>query len=240
MATHHRSLPTLLFVASAFVLPRAAAAQQPPALDSIADACMAADTGTRWREVAAEWKAHAGDPGTDDTLKAHLLALGERDQELRRMAGMVDSLRSEGFARRLMAADSANSAALAAIMARHGWPTPSMVGRDAASAAFLIAQHSDGLQEEALRLMRALPRSEVSGQDLALLQDRVLTGQGKAQRYGTQLTVSADGQSLAFSPIEDVEHVDERRAEVGLFPLSVYRCILEGAYGRPVAAPGGP
>lgn len=148
----------------------------------------------------------------------------------------MDSMQVPAFARRMMRADSANAAALMTIVDSFGWPTRSMVGTDGASAAFLIAQHNPSIQQEALRRMLALPGGQVNPSDLALLQDRVLTSAGKPQVYGTQLKPSPAG-TLMFDSIADVAHVDRRRADAGLFPLSVYICMIRGMYGRDVADP---
>jgi hypothetical protein len=164
------------------------------------------------------------------------MALERRDQALRQVPDLMDSMQVPAFARRMMRADSANAAALMTIVDSFGWPTRSMVGTDGASAAFLIAQHNPGIQQEALRRMLALPGGQVNPSDLALLQDRVLTDAGKPQVYGTQLKPSPDG-TLVFDSIADVANVDRRRADAGLFPLSVYICMIRGMYGRDVADP---
>ena len=141
-------------------------------------------------------------------------------------------MRDAGFTRRMAARDSADSATLRAIMDRYGWPGRGLVGADGASAAWLVAQHVAGLQRDALRLMRALPAGEVSPSDMALLEDRILVSDGKPQRYGTQLTWANE-----FSPIEDIAHLDERRAAVGLPPLSVYLCMMKAFTGHDVKDP---
>lgn len=213
-----------------------ASAQQVNA-DSVVSSCTAADTATQWKQVAAAWAADSAKPPANPQLRDSLLALADSDQAVRMIPGFADSIASATFRGRLMARDSADAAALMEIVAHHGWPTRTMVGADGASAAFLIAQHNASIQHEALRLMLALPPGEVSPSDLALLQDRVLTGDGKPQRYGTQLAIAADGKPMTFDPIEDPAHVDERRARVGLPPLDVYICIMRGMYGREVVDP---
>ena len=224
-----KTLPILAVLASLVALP--ASAQQ-TAADSAVERCIAADTATRWRQVAVSAR-HAGDErGTDDSLRVRLLALGEADQALRAHA---DSMSSEPYLRRMEKGDSANADALMEIVARHGWPTRSRVGKDAASAAFLVAQHNVRIRSEALRLMLALAPGEVDAQDLALLQDRVLVSGGKPQRYGSQLSlVPGTTDVLRLEPIEDAAHVDARRAEVGLFPLDTYLCIMRGVTGQQV------
>ena len=44
-------------------------------------------------------------------------------------------------------------------------------------------------------------------------------------------------RELGFDPIEDVEHLDERRAKVGMPPMSVYLCVMRGIYGRDLPDP---
>lgn len=201
-------------------------------LDSIVTACTAGDTSTRWQQVLQAWQADTSPRWTNDSLRLALLALKRADQELRVVPNLTDSVRDTAFVRRLAARDAADSAALQAIMVRYGWPGRSLVGPDGASAAWQVVQHVFGLQHEALRQMRALPAGEVSPTDLAMLEDRVLVSDSQPQHYGTQL--DWEGQ---FQTIADVSHLDERRAAVGLPPLSVYLCMMRGFYGHDIKDP---
>ena len=72
----------------------------------------------------------------------------------------------------------------------------------------------------------------VTGQEFALLTDRVLIYQNKPQLYGTQLNII--GGELVFEPILDQENVNHRRAEVGLPSLEKYKKVVAEAYGLPV------
>jgi hypothetical protein len=65
-----------------------------------------------------------------------------------------------------------------------------------------------------LDVMEALPMDEVNPANIAYLKDRVLMMNGMPQIYGTQFQGS--GKDMHVYPIEDAEHVDERRASVGL------------------------
>ncbi|WP_231617008.1 DUF6624 domain-containing protein [Pseudoalteromonas sp. SWXJZ10B] len=69
----------------------------------------------------------------------------------------------------------------------------------------------------------------VSGQQVALLTDRVLIAQGKKQIYGTQADVS-EGK-VVFSPIEDETNVDKLREEMKMPSLDFYLKIMEKMYG---------
>ena len=132
--------------------------------------------------------------------------------------------------------DAKNTKRLKEIIEQHAWVNENLVGRSGVSAAFLIVQHSSDLKfQEAMlpHLKRSFLNGEgVSGQEFALLQDRVLVHQNKLQLYGTQLNI-LDGE-LVFDPIFDEEHVDKRRAEVGLPPLDEYKKIVADAYGMSV------
>ena len=168
-------------------------------------------------------------------LRRELLKRVEQDQAIR------NELISKGVEHpdkailaRMKAIDSANTKRVGAIVRQYGWPTPELVGRDGAEAAFLLVQHADlAFQKEMLPLVEKAYRSGgLSGQSYALLLDRVLVGEGKPQVYGTQAKRFEEwkGREPALEPIEDEANVDRRRAEVGLFPLSEYREMLRRFY----------
>ena len=127
--------------------------------------------------------------------------------------------------------DSQRTARLAEIIDEFGWPTQSLVGVNGATAAWVIAQHSDQdveFQERALELMReALDDGEADPIELAYPEDRVATNHGEPQIYGTQIGC-VDGEAVP-QPIADEETVDERRTEVGLQPLADYLAELAEA-----------
>ena len=54
----------------------------------------------------------------------------------------------------------------------------------------------------------------------AFLYDCVRMADGKDQLYGSQFVRSVDGDTVVPWPIEDPEHVDARRARLGLPPLA--------------------
>jgi hypothetical protein len=178
----------------------------------------------------------AGNPSVKEpALRRELLQRVEQDQAIR------NELISKGIEHpdkallaRMQAIDTANTERVRAIVRQYGWPSPELVGRDGAEAAFLIVQHAElSFQKEMLPLVEKAYRSGgLSGQSYALLLDRVLVGEGKPQVYGTQAKRFEEwkGQEPALEPIEDEANVDKRRAEVGLFPLSEYREMLRRLY----------
>lgn len=113
---------------------------------------------------------------------------------------------------------------LKAILAQYGWPTISLVGKEANGNAFLILQHADlGYQKKYLPLLKdASDKNEARKSDVAMLEDRILMREGKMQIYGSQLRSNEQTGKLELYPIEDEENVDKRRASVGLMPIKDY------------------
>jgi hypothetical protein len=136
---------------------------------------------------------------------------------------------------RVIAVDTANTAWLRQIIAERGWPGKILVGADGANAAFLFVQHADrdtAFQAAALPLLeRAYAAGEATGQQLALLTDRVATARGQRQVYGSQADIVAG--HVIVKPIADSARVDARRARVGLPPLAEYIRMLDSLYTRP-------
>ncbi|MGW1846082.1 DUF6624 domain-containing protein [Streptomyces sp. NPDC001966] len=114
---------------------------------------------------------------------------------------------------------------LGEIMDEYGWPTAELVGEEAASAAWLIAQHADrqlDVQRRALRLMeRAVAAGSAGPRELAFLRDRTLVNEGRKQVYGTQIAGVKDGAPVPW-PCEEPERMDELRVEVGIEPFDEY------------------
>src|SRR5262249_51076708 len=135
---------------------------------------------------------------------------------------------------RMAAIDAENLARMKEIVRQYHWPGPSLVGQDGTEAAFLLVQHAPlAFQKEMLPRVRSAYRAgDLAGQDYALLLDRVRVREGKPQVYGTQARPFAEwknGEPVLY-PIEDESHVDQRRAEVGLFPLAQYVKTLKEMY----------
>ena len=144
-------------------------------------------------------------------------------------------------------ADRRHTARLKEIVAEFGWPTRSMVGKQAALAAFLIVQHADhdpDFQSRCLpMLVEAAQHGEVSKGHVAYLTDRVRVKQGKPQLYGTQYGTAhgADGSALTdehghikylLPLVEDVDRLDERREAAGLGPWVDYEKRMAKLQGR--------
>ncbi|MFF3390949.1 DUF6624 domain-containing protein [Streptomyces sp. NPDC002669] len=114
---------------------------------------------------------------------------------------------------------------LGEIMDEYGWPTAEAVGEEAASAAWLIAQHADrqlDIQRRALHLMQQAVSAGAAGpRELAFLRDRTLVNEGRKQIFGTQIAGVKDGAPVPW-PCEEPERMDELRAEAGIEPFDEY------------------
>lgn len=129
---------------------------------------------------------------------------------------------------RMRETDARNEARLRQIIASKGWPTQTMVGYKAAGSAWLIAQHgSDAFLKSSLTLMRmAAGQGEITPSKLALTIDRDLTNDKLPQLYGSQFHTGSDGKSIAF-PIAYPQHLEQRRASMGMEPYAQYRQTFE-------------
>lgn len=173
---------------------------------------------------------------SDASLRSELLRRVTHDQairdtmmvSMRNASGIPDS----AIARRMRAVDADNTAWLMRVVGPGNWFTTKRVGRDGMKAAFLLLQHSDSSVQDQLlpTIKRSFVAGEVSGQEFALLSDRVATSFGRPQTYGTQADIK-DGRVL-FYPIEDSIGVDARRAKMGMMPLREYAALLDSMYVR--------
>jgi hypothetical protein len=115
--------------------------------------------------------------------------------------------------------DYKNTQRMKEIIAEIWWPTISKVGREGASYTWLLVQHADHdteFQKKCLTLMRATWNQEVTKRDIAYLDDRIATSEGREQMYGTQFTRKSPTGRLQPFPIFDRENLNKRRQEVGL------------------------
>jgi hypothetical protein len=115
-----------------------------------------------------------------------------------------------------------NAARLREIIAVHGWPGRSLVGQNATEAAWMIVQH-DIAEPQFLRDMLELFRKEAARGELqakwaVLTEDRIRMFEGRPQLYATNMNWNEGGE-LVVGEVEDPEHLDQRRAAVGLPPF---------------------
>jgi hypothetical protein len=173
----------------------------------------------------------------DPALRDEIIKRVDADQEARRALFANGQQPTPEKLEKLKQIDEDNTRWLKGVLAQHGWPGKTLVGERAAQGVWLMVQHADRdrpFQKECLALMeKAVAAGEAQGKNLAYLTDRVLVGEGKPQRYGTQFT-DKDGVMVP-QPIEDEANVDARRASVGLGTLAEYAAQMERTYSKPAS-----
>ena len=156
----------------------------------------------------------------DSVYLERLQVMSDADQNARRM--LDSELNNDSVWRVIHAVDSANLIELKQLIDGRGFPTLSNVGYKCCDLASLIAQHQP---PEFLHwyLEQAKAAADTGDFDLtwiAYMTDRDLEHHGKAQLYGTQFH-GQDGIT-ALSPIEDIEHLAERRKQANLGSIEKY------------------
>jgi tetratricopeptide (TPR) repeat protein len=186
----------------------------------------------RWRQLLdkLEVLVEKYEASLNKPLKRELEQIQIEDQKYRLMIDSVQknfgmkSVQLESLWAVINRRDEKNRKRVIEIVDQYGWPGKSLVGETGNLAAFLVIQHSDlKTQGKYLPLFReAVKKGEADAGQLALLEDRVLVGNGKKQIYGTQLRTNYETGETTLYEIEDEKNVDKRRAEVGLPPLAQY------------------
>lgn len=191
---------------------------------------------------------NAGDDGAAPYrgLRRELIRMGNEDQKHRNeLVALMKELPkpdNERAMKRFAAVvkkqdkiDKRNMKRLEEIIGRYGWPTKSMVGKEASEWAFFIVQHADLVyQKKYFPLLKAaVSRNEARVDHAAMMQDRILMGEGQKQIYGTGLKTDDVTKELKLWPIENEEEVDARRRAVGLPPMAEYLKMMGLIYTPP-------
>jgi hypothetical protein len=156
-------------------------------------------------------------------LKAELEAMLETDQKHRRLlskaADEIERAKLWGDQTNI---DKANQVRIEEIVKTYGWPGKKEFGQKAATAAFLVIQHStpEMMRRYLPILQNAMENGDADKSSFALLDDRVRMIEGRPQRYGSQVQRDPSSGKMTFWQIEDEENVDRRRAEMGLGTLA--------------------
>jgi hypothetical protein len=184
----------------------------------------------------------SGQSKFNTALSAALNAIYEEDQSGRLK---IDSLQKifgwkseqvQSLLRPMDIQDSINLIKVKNIIDTHGWLGPDEVGKQGAQTIFLVIQHADSLTQVTYfpAMQEAVKKCKAQPEALALLEDRILTNQGKEQIYGSQLKMNEAGK-YEFFPIKDEINVNKRRASVGLQPLEKYAKYFGINYILPTA-----
>lgn len=169
-----------------------------------------------------EWSQTSHTISLNSDLQHELIEMCEKEQLLRSEwinANKIGSTDAEEWGKRVLEIDHLHLIRLQEIVKNYAcWPGYSLIGSEGSHAFWLLVQHTpdENFQSECLDLLeKAVQEQDASPIDLAYLKDRVYMYAGKKQIYGTQLQFNDSGD-LIFYPIEDEEHVNERRLLLGL------------------------
>ncbi len=121
-----------------------------------------------------------------------------------------------------------NSEKLKDIIFKYGWPTITIVGKQACEAAWLIAQHADHdvvFQKKCLQLICfSLKKGDVPRYHYAYLYDRICANTGSPyQRFGTQIRIDKSKIYEPYPPTRlHTKKLDVLRRRYDLPPLEEY------------------
>lgn len=120
--------------------------------------------------------------------------------------------------------DSANRVVVINILDTYGWPDTSQIGVTANIAIWATIHHTPDLEihEKYFPLLEEAVENGLRKEFLALTTDRIAMEKGKKQIYGTQITSDPWSDNWTVYPIKNPKKVDERRKEMGMYPLAKY------------------
>lgn len=156
-----------------------------------------------------------------DSLRAVLEEIYDADQGIRQELMAAWGGDVGDLFRQMAQIDSVNRVKINHILSDYGWLPQSKIGEKAASAIFFVVQHGgkEMIQENLPTLQKLAAENEAKTTHAAMMEDRLLTYEGKKQIYGTQATGDSTGASYVW-PIKDPDRVNELRKAAG-FELTV-------------------
>jgi len=166
-----------------------------------------------------------------DALRDELLAMVTSDQEVRHR--WLKDQKNPALKAEMHELDAKHENRMRQIVKRYGWPGKSLVGMKASGAAWTVVQHGDNefLYEMLPVMEEAAKKGELSYGLVATTIDRVRIADGKKQLYGTQF--DTNGSKCEPMPVEDPEHLDQRREAAGLGSIAAYTDQLCALYKQP-------
>lgn len=170
----------------------------------------------------------------DSSIISNLIQIRKADQHYRLILdsliriGSKDEKLKGDISYKIEIVDSINIKSLSSIINKGGWPGINIAGEEGNLTAFLILQHSNvEIQKKYNHLVKSSMKQGFTPKYLyAYLEDRILVGEGKAQKYGTQLEFNSKTGKYEVMLLESAEKVNGLRRIVGLPPLQSYIDII--------------
>jgi hypothetical protein len=158
----------------------------------------------------------------NETTRQELLEMIQHDEFVRKELANTGEL-FDGYNSKMAEVHRTNAKRLDEIVARYGWPDECTVGKDGSEAAWRIVQHAidqpDFQRRMFIYIENAAEQGRVELWQLAHLEDRIRSLEGRPQKYGTQFDWDESGEISPYPAIDDMESVNDRRALVGLRPI---------------------
>jgi len=178
-----------------------------------------------------------------EQIRAELEAMYEYDREL--VTASYDAEQDVQAIETVQAVDRAHADRLKAIVECIGWPTRELVGLKATQAAYMVIQHAGHdveFQNHCLELMVDLvAQGQLPASYVALLTDRIRVFSDQPQVFGTQMKMARNDFGVLVPtptvPIEDPDHLDDRRALMGMIPHEQFVEAIQLAYEASVVEP---
>ncbi|HTA47294.1 MAG TPA: DUF6624 domain-containing protein [Bryobacteraceae bacterium] len=153
-------------------------------------------------------------------LRDQIETLFKEDQAVRQREGF-------DFAK-MLETDRAHAPVVEDLFAKCGVPGYRTVGPQAASHFALLIQHqSPDFRARVLPLLKAnVDAGQADPESYAMIYDRSQTDTGKMQLYGENFVCDTEHPTMRPAPIHDPDHVNQRRAAIGLMRFEVYTKLL--------------
>lgn len=139
---------------------------------------------------------------------------GEEREALGKKMGLGPEDYNGNLWERQIAIDTSNLKRIEQILNSKGYPGKSMVGTPTNTAAWYVIQHSNKIPKYLDLMKEAGEAGELPFRLVAMMEDRYLMSEGKAQIYGTQ-GMEYNNSGPFIWPIEDPENVNQLRQDAG-------------------------
>ena len=168
-----------------------------------------------------------------------LYQMEQEDQAVRKAFYDPDNTHTssveDSLSQRMHEVDSTNLARLVWLMDTLGFPTWERVCSYGAASAWIITQHGHPwFQYNYVKQMRqAVTDTNADPSHLAYLEDRLRTGRGLPQLYGTQFSSTAANTAQTWLlPVADMKNVNCRREKMLMPPLEEYVETYTASYSE--------
>lgn len=119
------------------------------------------------------------------------------------------------YKKKLNYTDSVTFYGIDKILSTYGYPSKKIAGEASGIPFYILSFTPLSIKEKHLeKVIKAADEKELSWKSVAYFIDKIKVAKGEKQVYGTQYYYK-NGEQV-FYPIEDTEHLNERRKKVGL------------------------